>query len=276
MPLSGAISKQKNIDVIANNVANINTPGFKKDQLVFKEYLTAHEKVPDQIDLPRKEWSPEDFYKTGGAQHSFVKIDGKFTNFSQGRLALTKNPLDLAISGKGFFEVLTPIGPRYTRKGSFSINAQRQIVNDSGHPLLFTLSPAPNNPDELLNKLSKSELEKRIAKLPEQVKSISITEDGNIFADNNLIGKVSVVDFKDPHSLKKMGSSYFVNEHLDNLIFNPKNMTIKQGFIEESNVNALHEMSELIKSHRNFENMQRIIKTYDQISGKAVNDITKF
>ena len=89
VPLSGAIAQQKQVETIANNVANVNTPGFKRDQVVFKEYLAALEKGADQqgVDLPQKEWKPEDFYRSYNSEDSFVKVDGSFTNHEQGQLA---------------------------------------------------------------------------------------------------------------------------------------------------------------------------------------------
>ena len=80
VPLSGALAQQKRVETIANNVANANTPAFKRDQAVFKEHLTAYEKGTD-IDLPNKEWAPEDFYRSYGAEKANVKVDGTYTNF---------------------------------------------------------------------------------------------------------------------------------------------------------------------------------------------------
>ncbi|MBF0366635.1 MAG: flagellar hook basal-body protein, partial [Oligoflexia bacterium] len=114
IPLSGAVAQQNQIDMIANNVANINTPGFKKDQMAFKEYLTIFAKAQDQVQLPNKEWKPGDFYHSDGAEFGFVKSDGAYTIFKQGQLVPTGNPLDLGIFGEGFFEVLTPNGIRFT------------------------------------------------------------------------------------------------------------------------------------------------------------------
>ena len=89
VPVSAAIAQQRKVDSIANNVANINTPGFKKDELIFKEYLVALDKGVEDINMPRKEWSPKDFYHTQGAQNSFVKVDGSYTIHKQGQLTPT-------------------------------------------------------------------------------------------------------------------------------------------------------------------------------------------
>ena len=89
--MSGAIAQQRNVETIANNVANAQTPGFKKDQLAFKEYLSAFEKGVHDIDLPNKEWSPEDFYHSYGAEQGHVRVDGSYTMHSQGQLTPTGN-----------------------------------------------------------------------------------------------------------------------------------------------------------------------------------------
>ena len=88
VPLSGEIAQQRKVETIANNIANANTPGFKKDRLTFKEHLTALDKGLEDIDIPREDWSPEDFYKSQGAQNSHVKVDGSYTVHEQGRLEI--------------------------------------------------------------------------------------------------------------------------------------------------------------------------------------------
>ena len=109
VPLSGQIAQQRKVETIANNIANANTAGFKKDRLVFKEHLTALTKGSDDIDLPNKEWSPDDFYRSQGAENAYVKVDGSYTNFEQGDLKPTNNPLDMALFGKGFFSLISII-----------------------------------------------------------------------------------------------------------------------------------------------------------------------
>ncbi len=224
VPLSGQIAQQRKVETIANNIANANTAGFKKDQLAFKEHLTALTKGADTIDLPRKEWGPDDFYRSQGGENAFVKVDGSYTDFSQGALTPTNNPLDLALFGKGFFA----------------------------------------NP-----------IEDRIIKIPSNLK-ISISKEGDIFNKDGNLGKISVVEFNDPHALKKQGHSLYINNAQENLKNEAIKTTVNQGFIEGSNVNAIKEMSELINAHRHFENIQKAISTYDQISGQIVNDIADF
>lgn len=272
VPLSGAIAQQRKVETIANNVANANTPGFKKEQIVFKEYLTQFEKGTDQdIDLPHKEWKPEDFYRSYGAEHAKVKVDGTFTDFEQGQLTPTGNALDLALHGKGFFEILTPNGVRYTRQGALTINNQGQLVTQSGNPVLSKTDQNPQPVEGTQAQLPSPQ--ERIITLPPGRMTINLQ--GELLVNNQKLTDLSVVEFEDIQALRKEGNSHFINKSPDN-IKQLVNTTVQQGFVEQSNVNAVQEMSELIKANRQFESIQKVIKVYDTISGKGVNEIGKF
>jgi flagellar basal-body rod protein FlgG len=272
IPVSGAIAQQRNVDTIANNVANANTPGFKKDQLIFKEHLTALEKGYDDIQLPNKEWAPKDFYNSHGSQNAYVKVVGNYTDHTQGQLTPTENPLDLAINGKGFFEVLTPNGIRFTRAGNFTLANDGSLVTTSGYPVLSkvdwkqldieggeTKIPTPNE---------------RTIKIPPG--KLSINNLGEIFVNGNKYSDLSINEFNDIHALKKEGQSLFINERAENLSRTDIKASVHQGFVEQSNVNAVSEMSALINANRYFESIQKAIKAYDTITGKGVNEISKF
>ncbi len=275
VPLSAAIAQQQNVETIANNVANANTPGFKKDQLVFKEYLTAIDKGLEDIDLPNGEFAPEDFYHTSGAENASVNVDGSYTNHSQGQLAQTGNSLDLALQGNGFFEVLSPFGVRYSRRGNLSISKDGELVTDQGYKVLKKFDPALLNSQgrEGSAPLKVPQPEERIIKIP--IGKLSINLEGQIFSNGNPVDELSIVEFKDMHQLKKEGNSLYANADNDNLNLITKTR-VHQGMIEESNVNAIAEMSDLIKAHRHFESIQKEISTYDSMAGKAANEIGKF
>ncbi|MAZ49219.1 MAG: flagellar basal-body rod protein FlgF [Halobacteriovoraceae bacterium] len=264
VPVSGQIAQQRKVETIANNIANANTAGFKRDEITFKEHLTAYSQTPDNIDLPRKEWNPDDFYRTQGAENAFVKVDGTYTDFQQGALSPTGNKLDIALFGKGLFEVLTPNGVRYTRKGTFGLNKEGEIVNENGYKLLSKLQPGQN--------LEAGTINSRVIKIPNQGQ-ISISKEGRVFSPEGELATISVVEFKDHHALRKEGSSLFINNADDNTKRENIATTVNQGYVEGSNVNAIREMSELIKAHRQFEAIQKAVKTYDSISGKIANDI---
>ena len=229
VPLSAAIARQRQVDTIANNVANANTPGFKKDQLTFKEYIVSQDKGGQDIDLPNKTWSPEDFYRTHSNEDAFVKIDGSFTNFSQGDLLPTSNNLDIGLRGAGFIEILTPQGVRYTRKGALSISNEGRLITDQGYPVLKARTSPEEKPEFI--------------QLPER--KISINQEGEIFTSQGLISKISIQEFKDINALKKEGNSFFTNPSDENLKTESNNTIVLQGFLEQSNVNAIQEMANL-------------------------------
>jgi flagellar basal-body rod protein FlgF len=276
VPLSGALAQQRNVETIANNVANANTPGFKRDQLVFKEYLTALDKGLEGIDLPNREWSPDDFYRSQGAEHSKVQVGGSYTIHQQGQLAPTGNPLDFGLNGKGFFEVLTPNGIRYTRRGTFTIDPSGKLVSDQGYPILSQVDKgALDTNDQGFANLKKAiDPKDRIIKI--QGRKLSSTLKGELSLDGKKVAQIAVVEFNDIHSLKKEGNSLFANEDFRNIKTDGAYKTsVHQGFQEQSNVNAIHEMSELIKANRHFGSIQKVIKAYDNMAGKA-NEIAKF
>ncbi len=263
VPLSGAKAQQNYIDVLANNVANINTTAHKRDQVSFEEELN-YLNNPEQDDLiPTKEWTPEQFYQTRNMESGFVHTRGTYTDFSQGQLTPTGNPLDFALEGEGFFEVLTPRGIRYTRDGHFSFNSEGEVVNARGDRLL-----AQSN----ANAAEGEDLSKRFIKL--SGRKISVNNQGEISSERGPIAKMALVDFLDKNALKKEGGSYYVSSH-------PENKTsslavVHQSHLEQSNVNGVLEMSELIKAHRHFDSIYKVLKTYDQIEGKSVSEIAKF
>lgn len=267
VPLSGQIAQQRKVETIANNIANANTAGFKKDRLAFKEQLTALTKVPDDLDMPNGDWKPDDFYRSQGAENAFVKVDGSYTDFKQGALNPTNNPLDLALNGKGFLEVLTPGGIRFSRGGNLSLNAQGELTTAQGYKVLSKLDPE-SSPSETTPNI-------RIIKLPPGDK-VSISKEGDIYNKSGIVGSLSVVEFKDLDAVKKQGHSLFMNNSTENIERTKVSTSVNQGFIEGSNVNAIREMSELINAHRHFDNIQKAINTYDQVSSKIVNDIAKF
>ena len=277
VPLSGQVAQQRKVETIANNVANANTVGFKKDQLVFKEHLAAYSQGADDIHIPRKEFSPADFYHTQGAENAMVTVDGSYTIHEQGQFIPTNNPLDIAIKGDGFIEVLSPTGVRFTRKGNLSLNREGELVTDQGFKVLSALNV--NITAESLREPAAigalPKPEERVFKVPTNSK-ITFSQDGEVLTRDGSLGKISIVEFSDKHALKKEGNSLFITPDEANILRTDIKSTVNQGFLEGSNVNAIEEMSELIKAHRHFESIQKAINAYDSISGKAANDIGKF
>jgi flagellar basal-body rod protein FlgF len=137
---SGASAQAQNLETIANNLANADTPAFKKDITTFKEYLSKTEREQDPKDIPRGEIKDKDFYPIEGKDQSFVVVDGTHANFKQGHLKVTQSQFDLALDGPGFLEINTPFGLRYTRHGNLKVTSEGRLVTNEGYPLMSAQS----------------------------------------------------------------------------------------------------------------------------------------
>jgi flagellar basal-body rod protein FlgF len=258
--LSGAMAQSQKLDTIANNLANVNTPAFKRDQQVFKEYLTANEKPPEVIQVPRIPASIESFYDMQGGDKSYVDSNGSYTDFTQGSLKSTNAPLDLAIDGSGFFEVATPGGVKLTRFGSFKLDSAGQLVTKDGHPVLRTGNPGEDPAS-------------RVIRLTGQA-PISISDAGEVFEGEQSLGRVSLVEVKNKDTLSKVGSSlYEFKSNATPEFANIPNPSLKQGFLEMSNVNIVQEMTDMIATTRVFESAQKAIQAYDGMADKLINTV---
>jgi flagellar basal-body rod protein FlgF len=259
--VSGAMAQAEKLDTIANNLANVNTPAFKKDQQVFQEYLTAYEKEQGVIEVPRVPASIESFYDIQGGDKSYVDSAGTFTNHEQGALKKTDNSFDLALEGKGFFEVLTPQGIRMTRNGTFLMDNQGRLVTKEGH---FVLGEG-NGP-----------IQSRLIQLGATGR-VDVSASGQVLQNGAAVGTLSVVEPDNLDALKKEGSSLFtIKENMAPVMKPSAQFKIHQGFIEASNVNVVKEMSDMIQTTRLFETTQKAIQAYDHMDQKLVNDVPKF
>ncbi|HLI21152.1 MAG TPA: flagellar basal-body rod protein FlgF [Stellaceae bacterium] len=161
--LSGQNARERQMDVLANNIANLSTPGFKAEQTMFQEYLS---KAPN-----------------GGDPSSYVEIAGNSRDMSQGPLTHTGNPLDIALNGPGFFSVSTPNGTEYTRNGHLQLDPQGELVTSSG----FVVQSENGSP----------------IVIPTGAGQITIGSDGTVSTRQGTIAKVGVVNFDDPQSLSE-------------------------------------------------------------------------
>lgn len=260
--LSGAIAQSTRLDTIANNIANVNTPGFKRDQQTFQEYLTSYEKQPEVIQVPRIPASIESFYDVQGGDKSFVDAKGTFTDFSQGSLRHTGNAFDVAIDGKGFFEVATPEGVRLTRAGNFTLDGNGRLVTKSGHQVLRQ-GGAGADPASRGIQLNGNE-------------PLTVADNGELFQGTESLGRLSIVNITDVDSVQKVGNSmYAFKPNMPAEVVNVERPSLKQGFLEMSNVNIVQEMTDMITANRVFESTQKAISTYDAMADKLVNVVGK-
>jgi flagellar basal-body rod protein FlgG len=259
--VSGAVAQSAKLDTIANNLANVNTPGFKRDAQMFREYLTSYEKEPGTITVPRVPASIESFYDMQGGDKSYVDLNGTFTDFTQGGLRQTGNRLDVAIEGQGFFEVGTPDGVRLTRNGSFTIDGNGRLVTKQGFPVLREGTPG-SDPASREIRLTGSD--------------VAVSAEGEIYENGQSAGRLSLVDVGNKDALSKVGQSLFgFRPNLNPNLSIAKEAKCQQGMIEGSNVNIVREMTDMIAATRTFESTQKAIQAYDQMAGKAVNEVPK-
>lgn len=237
---SGMLSKQKKLNIVSNNLANVNNPGFKKDRGVqssFKEELISRVETQQQS-VP--------LGKIGNG----VLLEDSFTDHSQGLIKKTGNVLDMAIEGSGFFVVQTPTGLKYTRNGNFTLNDSGQIVTHQGYQVMGEKGPLQTNNDG---------------------REISIDSEGRLYLGETEEDQILVVNFASNNLLQKEGENLFVaGEDLEETT---ANYQIHQGYLENSNVNIVKEMVNMIEINRHYEATQKVISTVDNTLDKAVNEV---
>lgn len=266
--LSGGIAKSHELELVANNLANATTPGFRRDVGTFNEYLTELRRQDTVEGLQREITAATLFDGRPAGDKSFVEMDGTYTSFQQGSVFKTGRPLDVAIEGKGFLEVLTPSGIRYTRQGNLSLSSDGVLVTNNGFPVLGASSE-----DLGEGALGNEEAPGRVISL--KAGELRIAEDGSLFQNFDRIGQLSIVEFKEDQWLEKVGQTYFRNVHPENRLQSQGNTRVHQSFLEGSNVNAISEMTKLIEVTRSYESHLQAIKTYQEMDKKAVSDIAK-
>ncbi|WP_243370245.1 flagellar basal-body rod protein FlgF [Geotalea sp. SG265] len=233
--LSGNLAAMRRLDVISNNLANANTAGFKGDRLQFESVLASSKSQTQQ---------------PGTLSDSPVFSGEKFfTDYSPGPLTQTGNTLDLALNGDGFFVVTTPQGRAYTRQGNFRLDAGGRLVTSEGYQV------QGNGPITISGG------------------QVDIDAKGAILVDGTPVGTLEVVDFPKPYNLQKLGEGLFVPINPQDTPVAVTATTVQQGALEGSNVNVVAEMVRLIETTRYFESCQKVVRSYDDLTGKAANDL---
>ncbi len=234
--LSRQMALWKQMDTIANNMANVNTAGFKQDDTLFTSYLV---KTPEARGI-------------GRVPLFFTEDFGTMQNFAEGAIVDTGNALDAAINGDAFFAVETKAGEMYTRKGQFALDADGKIVTNDGAVLL-------------------SENNEPLFIAPGE-REISISENGDVMTENGVIGRLKLVHFADNQKLLKVAGVMFQNV-AGNKAEAATNVRVIQGSVEKSNVNAIEEMTRLINVQRSYEYVQQMI---DEEHDRLSNTISTF
>jgi flagellar basal-body rod protein FlgF len=227
------------MEVIANNLANLNTRGYKKDD-IFARALDDAAKLQAE------------------GRGDFAGLDVRqYTDFAEGSIAETHQPLDLAIQGEGFFVVESPHGWRYTRNGNFRLEKNGALVTGTGHPVIGLDGP-----------LHVEDSEKSATDL------IRVTPTGEILLGTKPIGTVMIVRFADLTLLQKEGDTMFSSIEVPVRVESSSTI-VRQGFLEESNVDGLQELIAMVELARSFESSQRAIQSQDALAEKTL-DIGRF
>ncbi len=243
-------ANSKKMDVIANNLANVNTTAFKKDTVVFESFpeLLARRVNDDS----RSRLNPSGRIGTLDLGHDVGEV---FTYFNQGQLVNTDNYFDLAInnSSSAFFtvEVIDGNGEArefYTRDGAFTVDQEGFLATKDGHRVLGVNGPIMIGEGKF-----------------------TVREDGTIYKDDKYVGRLLIRDFTDTTTLRKYGNNLLVRT--EETQERPFEGTVMQGYLEQSNVNVIREMVDMITVMRSYEANQKIIQAHDNTLGKAVNDV---
>jgi flagellar basal-body rod protein FlgF len=233
----------RQLDVVANNIANVNTAGYKSDNALFEEYLNtpAH----------------EDNFVGSDRRVSFVQDRGTYRDFTQGSTDETKNPLDVAIDGTAFLTVQTPGGERYTRDGGLHLDAQGQLVTVAGNPVLGTAGPIVFQPTD---------------------HDVNITADGTItVVEGNgrtdaQRGKLRLVNFADAQKMLKEGFNLYTAGEGGAPQPDTKS-TVRQGYIERSNVNSVAEMSRMMEITRAYTQIATLMQQQAELQKTAIQQL---
>ncbi|MGQ9688129.1 MAG: flagellar hook-basal body protein [Desulfobaccales bacterium] len=223
----------RELETISHNLANASTAGFKRELLNNWQLASSGTALAGWEEGPRY-------------------VDVRSRDFGQGAIHETGNETDLALQGRGFFKVQTPRGFRYTRNGSFTLNAEFQLVTPEGYLVMGKNGPLT---------------------LDARDKRFGLDDQGGIHMDKNLADQILVVDFPNPQDLRPEGHNFFVPGPLAGEEMEAAEARVLQGNIEESNVDLVSESVALIDTQRRYESYLKILETFTSVDRKVVEEI---
>lgn len=244
---SGMLKDMQRQDVVANNLANVSTPGYKRDMAVCRSFA-------DLLIQRENDQEPAGRAVSGknpiiGSLGFGTGVYSTVTIHEPGGLQETDNPLDVAIAGEGYFVVDTPQGRRYTRDGSFTLNADGVLTDGQGQAVLGQQGPITIQGGEPV-----------------------IDQTGRVFVNGQEVDRLQIVSFNNLAGLQKVGDNFFTTTENPVPLNNPQ---VKQGFLEDSNVNVVREMVEMIDVMRSYEANQKVVQAQDGTLEKTVNEVGK-
>jgi flagellar basal-body rod protein FlgF len=233
--LSHQIASYRSMDVIANNLANVSTPAYQREEPTFNEYVARVQPAEGQ---------------SGPQTISFVQDAGIVRDLSEGHMNTTEAPFDMAIHGKGYFAVQTPNGERYTRNGHFTLDNSGQIVTSNGDPVQGDGGAITITPDD---------------------GDVHIAQDGTVSGKNGQIGKIRVVDFANPRALVKEGASLYAADGQSPITAD--NFSLQSGMLETSNVEPVIEISHMIEVMRAYQATATMTQTQEDLMRQAIDKL---
>jgi flagellar basal-body rod protein FlgF len=245
--VTGSLAQERRLETLSHNLANVATAGFKADVPIFEVVLGPSPMGgPGAFPSPfQASLSPLPF-----VQDAYSVLTGVKADLSAGELRQTGNPLDVAIDGKGWFVVETPQGPRYTRNGSFTLDPRGQLVTHDGWPVLGSGGP-----------------------IMIQGSQVIIDPQGAIIVDGQEIDRLKVVEAQDHDAFQKAENGLFTLKPGAAVAETAAETDLKQGFLEQSNVNPIKGMTALIDAMRAYESYQKVLQTWNETTSRAVNDV---
>lgn len=229
--LSSQAALWRQLEVVANNMANANTPAYKGEEVMFTDYLVKSKSANTPF----------------GVNVAYVQDIGTLRDTREGPLTKTSDPLDVALHGDGYFVIDTPAGQRYSRSGHFRLDENGMMVTAAGYPVLQSNdTPIVFAPNEA---------------------SIEIAGDGTVSTENGMIGKMKVVRFANPQELMSAGDSTY---QTDAQPITVERATMTQGMLEDSNVQPVVEMTKMMTILRNYQNVQMMIQDEQDRQLKAM------
>jgi len=269
---SGMIAQDARMDTIANNLANVDQTGYKKDLTLFKAFPDMLIRRINDDGLGITPAGSYDTMPLVGKLGTGVEVNEVYTQFDQGSLQRTENNFDIALEGRGFLTVMTERGERYTRNGALTINQDGVLVTHNGNPVLGengVIRVQQNN--FIINERGEVLVNGALSLDPRDVVSMA----NNAWEDAIVIDRLKLADFENIRELKKEGDSLYRETEFSGPPLPPENLKVIQGFLEKSNVSAVREMVDMIEVQRAYEANQKTIHTHDQTLGKLINEIIR-
>jgi len=277
---SGMRAQQWRLDAVANNLANVDTDGYKRDIAAFKAFPEMLLRRLDDDGVYHIPFGSADAAPIAGKMGTGVELNELFTNFEQGFPKETSSDFDFALDGDemkktGFFAVATPYGERYTRNGSFQLGKEGFLETKEGYLVL-----GENGPIRVKANNFKVDKEGRVwinAVYPDDPEQL-IGREANQWEETVLLDILKIVEFDLERYLQKQGSSLYRESETSGpaVIMSENNRPmVMQGFVESSNVNPVNEMIEMIAVNRSYEANQKIIQTEEAALGTLINQVAK-